>query len=132
MDRHVHRRPDAIVVICTRWSCAPLWRRKLVARALLVAAPFLVVAGARPLGPARCAAALCLLAVVAAATWGTLALGARIECDAGIGSSRRSAAIPTRHEGGACRTRAVSSRERASAAAEASRSLLRTAPPFLR
>jgi hypothetical protein len=44
MNRHVHRRPDGLAVICTRRRCA-LWQHRDTAwRVLLVTAPLLIAA----------------------------------------------------------------------------------------
>ncbi len=44
MNRHVHRRPDGLVIICTRRRCA-LWSQgDIVWRVLLVTAPLLIAA----------------------------------------------------------------------------------------
>jgi hypothetical protein len=44
MNRHVHRRPDGLVVICTRRRCALRHHGDIAWRVLLVTAPLLLAA----------------------------------------------------------------------------------------
>ncbi len=97
MNRHVHRRSDGLVVICTRRRCA-VWQHGDVAwRVLLVTAPLLIAASST-LVAKRFAVALALIAVAALLVWRTRELASRIERDARASSpfevkSRASARI---------------------------------------
>jgi hypothetical protein len=65
MNHHVHHRRDRIALICSGDSCAPPRRREIAWRALLVAAPFAVVAASIALGPRWFGIALAVFAVAA-------------------------------------------------------------------
>jgi hypothetical protein len=82
VKRHVHRRPDGLVVLCVRPWCAPGWRKATIRRALLIAVPFAVVAASATTGLPRLAIALGAVAAIALAVRATMALGARIDRDA--------------------------------------------------
>jgi hypothetical protein len=70
MNRHVHRRPDGLVVICTRRRCA-LWQHgDIVWRVLVVTSP-LLIAATSTLVAKRFGVVLALVAVAALLVWMT-------------------------------------------------------------
>jgi hypothetical protein len=81
VERHVHRRPDGLVVLCVRAWCAPGWRKATTRRAL-IAVPFAAVAASATFGRPRLAIVLGMVAAIALAVRVTMALGARIDRDA--------------------------------------------------
>ncbi len=97
MNRHVHRRPDGLVVICTRRRCALWQHRNIVWRVLLVTAPLLIAASST-LVAKNLGVILALVAVAALLVWRTREAASRIERDARASSpfemkSRASARI---------------------------------------